>query len=55
MKKFSELSQSDPRFNAIAQQQLKLKDDAKVLEDSLLALGKKDPFMGSVVTKRLAS
>ena len=53
MKKFSELAQSDPRFNAIAQQQIKLKDDAKVLEDSLLALGKKDPFMGSVVTKEV--
>lgn len=53
MKKFGELSQSDPRFNTIAQQQLKLKDDAKVLEDSLLALGKKDPFMGSIVTKEV--
>ncbi len=53
MKSFNELSQNDPGFNSIAQQQLKLKDDAKVLEDSLLALGKRDPFMGSVVTKEI--
>ncbi|MGC3948252.1 MAG: hypothetical protein QM762_27715 [Chryseolinea sp.] len=53
MKNFSELSQNDPAFNSIAQRQLKLKDDANVLEDSLLALGKRDPFMGSVVTKEI--
>jgi hypothetical protein len=53
MKEFNELNQNDPRFNTIAQQQLKLKDDAKVLEDSLLALGKRDPFMGSIVTKEV--
>jgi hypothetical protein len=53
MKQFGELAQNDPRFNVIAQQQLKLKDDAKVLEDSLLALGKRDPFMGSIVTKEV--
>ena len=53
MKGFNDLSQNDPRFNNIAQQQLKLKDDAKVLEDSLLALGKRDPFMGSIVTKEV--
>jgi hypothetical protein len=53
MKNFSELSQNDPAFNGIAQRQLKLKDDANVLEDSLLALGKKDPFMGSIVTKEI--
>lgn len=53
MKEFNELAQSDPRFNTLAQQQLKLKDDAKVLEDSLLALGKKDPMMGSFITKEI--
>jgi hypothetical protein len=53
MKSFAELQQSDPRFNVIAQQQLKLKDDAKVLEDSLLAVAKRDPFMGSFVTKEV--
>lgn len=54
MKEFNELQQNDPRFNALAQLQLKLKDDAKVLEDSLLALGKKDPMMGSFITKEVS-
>ncbi len=53
MKSFNELSQNDPGFNGIAQRQIKLKDDAKVLEDSLLALGKRDPFMGSIVTREV--
>ncbi len=53
MKSFNELSQNDPAFNSIAQRQLKLKDDAAVLEDSLLALGKRDPFMGSIVTREV--
>ena len=53
MKNFSELQQSDPRFNTLAQLQLKLKDDSKVLEDSLLALGKRDPMMGSFITKEI--
>src|SRR5690606_36399621 len=53
MKDFNELNQNDPRFNTLAQQQLKRKDDAKGLEDSLLALVKRDPFMGCVVTKEV--
>jgi hypothetical protein len=53
MKDFNDLQQTDPRFNTIAQQQLKLKDDSKVLEDSLLALGKKDPFMDAFITKEI--
>jgi hypothetical protein len=51
LKQYNELNQSDPRFNSIAQQQIKLKEDFKVLEDSLVALSKKDPFMGSIVSK----
>lgn len=53
MKEFNELQQNDPRFNTIAQQQLKLKDDAKVLEDSLIALGKRDPMMGKFINKEI--
>lgn len=53
MKDFNALQQNDPRFNTLAQLQLKLKDDAKVLEDSLLALGKKDPMMGSYITREV--
>lgn len=53
IKSFQEIQQSDPRFNGLAQQQLKLRDDSKILEDSLLALAKRDPYMGSFVTKEI--
>jgi hypothetical protein len=53
MKEFNELQQSDPRFNLLAQRQMKIKDDSKILEDSLLALGKRDPMMGSFITKEI--
>lgn len=54
MKNFSELHSNDPRFNSLAENQLQLQDNAKVLEDSLLALAKRDPFMGSFVTKEVS-
>jgi hypothetical protein len=53
MKEFNQVQQTDPRYVTLGQQQLKVKDDAKVLEDSLLALSKKDAFLGSVVTKEV--
>ncbi|HNU42199.1 MAG TPA: hypothetical protein PKH83_06885 [Cyclobacteriaceae bacterium] len=53
IKEFGPIQQTDPRYVTISQNQLKLKDDAKVLEDSLLELSKKDAFMGSVVTKEI--
>jgi hypothetical protein len=53
MKGFSAIQQSDPKYIQISQQQLKLQDDAKVLEDSLLDLSKKDPMMGSIVTREI--
>jgi hypothetical protein len=53
IKNFRELEQNDPRFNSLAQNQLKLKDDVKVLEDSLLELSKRDPSMSSFVTREV--
>ncbi|MCW5910573.1 MAG: hypothetical protein KIT62_05835 [Cyclobacteriaceae bacterium] len=53
IKEFGPIQQTDPRYVALSQNQLKIKDDSKVLEDSLLALSKKDPFMGSVVTREI--
>ncbi len=53
MKEFAPIQQTDPKYIQLSQNQLKLKDDAKVLEDSLLSLAKKDPFMGSVVTREV--
>ena len=53
IKDFNVIQQSDPKYLQLSQNQLKIKDDSKVLEDSLLALAKKDPFMGSVVTREV--
>ncbi len=53
MKDFNAIQQSDPKYVQLSQNQLKIKDDSKVLEDSLLALAKKDAFMGSVVTREI--
>ena len=53
MKDFIPIQQTDPKYIQLSQNQLKIKDDAKVLEDSLLALGKRDPMLGSVVTREV--
>ena len=53
MKGFNQIQQTDPKYISLSQTQLKLKDDAKVLEDSLLSLSKRDPFLSSVVTKEI--
>jgi hypothetical protein len=53
MKEFNPIQQTDPRYVQLGQNQIKVQDDAKILEDSLLALAKKDPFMSSVVTKEI--
>jgi hypothetical protein len=53
MKEFVPIQQTDPRYVQLGQDQLKIKDDAKILEDSLLSLAKKDAFMSSVVTKEV--
>lgn len=41
IKDFNAIQQSDPKYVTLSQNQLKIKDDSKVLEDSLLALAKK--------------
>lgn len=53
MKDFNLIQQSDPKYVVLSQNQLKIQDDSKVLEDSLLSLSKKDPFMGSIVTREI--
>lgn len=54
MTEFSEVNQSDPRFIGLAQQQLKLKDDAKIVEDSLLSLANRVFQIQSFVTREVA-
>ncbi len=53
MKEFNSIQQSDPKYLQISQAQINLQNDSKVLEDSLLALAKKDPFMGNIVTREI--
>lgn len=53
MNDFNTLQQNDPRFNRLAEQQMNLRDDSKVLEDSLLSLAKRDPFMSAFVTRKI--
>ena len=53
MKEFQTLNQSDPRFIELSQEQLKLKDDAKIIEDSLLALANRVFQIKSFVTREV--
>jgi hypothetical protein len=52
-KEFLPIQQTDPAYVELSQRQLKLKDDAKVLEDSLLSLSKRDARMSAIVTKEV--
>ncbi|WP_192822578.1 DUF4175 family protein [Rufibacter sp. LB8] len=53
MKDFRSVQQTDPRFIAMAQQQIKLSDDAKIIEDSLLSLAKRVVQIQSFVTREV--
>ncbi|MGR3811282.1 DUF4175 family protein [Jiulongibacter sp. NS-SX5] len=55
MKGFRGLSKSDPRFVEYSQDQLKLVDDAKVIEDSLYSLAQRVMQLESFVTKEVTS
>ena len=55
MKDFREVNQSDPRFIKLSQQQLKLKDDAKIVEDSLNSLAKRVFQIESFVTREVGA
>ncbi len=53
MKEFRRVHQSDPRFLELSQNQLKIKDDAKVIQDSLISLSKEDFRIQSIVTRKV--
>ncbi len=54
MRDFRAVSQRDPKFLDLSREQLKLKDDAKVVEDSLRALADRVFQIQSFVTRELA-
>ncbi len=51
---FRTIDQSDPRFVELSQTQIKLKDDSKILEDSLLSLANRVFQISSFVTREVA-
>jgi hypothetical protein len=55
MKDFRKVNSSDPRFVALSQKQLKLKDDSKIIEDSLMALAKRVFQINSFVTREVST
>ncbi len=54
MKEFRVINQADPKYVALAQKQLKLSDDAKLIEDSLLSLSKRVFEIQSFVTREVS-
>ncbi|MFL5731412.1 MAG: hypothetical protein ACJ75J_18125 [Cytophagaceae bacterium] len=55
MKAFKKVNSSDPQFVSLSQKQLKLKDDSKIIEDSLMALAKRVFQINSFVTREVNS
>ena len=53
MKNFRNMSVSDPRFISLSQEQLKIADDSKMIEDSLYSLAKRVMQIESYVTKEV--
>ncbi|UXP33428.1 hypothetical protein N6H18_05615 [Reichenbachiella agarivorans] len=53
MDDFTDVNQSDPRYVTLSQNQLKLRDDAVIIEDSLLSLAKRVFQIQSFVTREL--
>ncbi|MBB3700664.1 DUF4175 family protein [Flammeovirga yaeyamensis] len=53
MESFKEVRRIDPKFVELSQTQLKLKDDAKYIEDSLIALSKRFFQIESFVTREV--
>lgn len=55
MTEFRGVNQSDPRYVTLSQEQLKLKDDAKIIEDSLLSLANRLFQIQSFVTREVGA
>ncbi|MTI30004.1 DUF4175 family protein, partial [Xanthovirga aplysinae] len=53
MKDFREVRQSDPRFMKLSEKQLEIKDDAVIIEDSLMALANRVFQIQSFVTREI--
>jgi hypothetical protein len=54
MNDMGELDRKDPRFGNIGQDQRSLRDDARMIEDSLFALSKRVPQLESIVNREMS-
>jgi hypothetical protein len=54
MNDFREVRESDPRYVELSQEQLKLKDDSKIIQDSLIALSQRVFQISSFVMRELS-
>lgn len=54
MNEFKEIRQSDPRYVELSQKQLDLKDDSKIIQDSLVSLSKRVFQISSFVMRELS-
>ncbi len=55
MKDVEKTKTDNPQYVKLSQQQKKLKDDAKMIEDSLFALSKRQPMIQSTVNREIAA
>jgi hypothetical protein len=55
MKSLSGLNNKDPKYTELTKNQKKLKDDAKMVEDSLFALSKRVPQLEGIVNREIAA
>lgn len=53
MNNFGKIDSKDPNYNKLGQTQRKLKDDAKLVEDSLFALSKRVPQVSAAVNREI--
>lgn len=55
MQRLSKIKINDPQYTKIPQQQKKLQDDSKIIEDSLLALSKRVPAISATVNREISA
>ncbi|MFN8437762.1 MAG: DUF4175 family protein [Cytophagales bacterium] len=55
LKNMKSVNKSDPKYLSYSQEQLKLKDDAKVIEDSLYALSKREISIEAFINKEVGN
>jgi hypothetical protein len=55
MKTLEKTHADNPQYVKIAQNQNRLKDDAKMIEDSLFTLSKRNPMVGNIVNKEVSA